>query len=811
MFASTRKPAPSVAGDHSPKPRQQPATIGAFANPGRPWGGVSSGAEAMEREGEAARPAALLPRSLASIPLFYSPTRASASSTARGGASSPSLTLPIQAKLEVGAEDDPLEREADAAAEMVMDTRGGDGDTHGLRPANHAVQRLSSAGAAAGIEAPASAVSAINQLRQSGGSPLAPELRAFYEQRMGEDFGPVRVHTGPAASGVAEELGAKAFTIGKDIVFGEGHYRPATSQGKRLIAHELSHVVQQTAAAGAAQRSVVQRDIAAPTAPPKVAPPAVKAGARGSVTLATTVSSKASGDASNVLGENSVLPKGTAIQITGSAIDVAGDTQKRTWIPIVVGDGSFKGKGGFVLSTVVEIAAVPEDPLSALIKGEKYAEAFNQLATLDDVKLTEALKRLHNDDWLSRYLGIHFDQAAVQQVDRERILRALDAVEFSEKDRYIDNFNHWHIDPSSFSKVNPEQDYWRIHSTSPSEADIEQAKRERWNIKLYLSYPLTPERNVIVFASDVLDSEASGDELVKQSRTHLGANAILLPEQLNKGTAPRLWAAKKRAIEMMEEGNLTFVMAAHSGAELGMAAPMLGISMLNLTQPVMATGGGRPSPRRLPSGSGSLEEPGEPTKAPAAGEAREPPPGSKPNIEITKEETPPNKPPPIEESAPAKAPKVKTVGTQEDQISTKGLNDPVPLTSAEQTKVYTWQNLRNSYLKTWSNFKSSFTKKTQDLLWGPADRSVRKNMTPDDLAAVIKENRGVKITDSNGKVYDHLMEAKQARNSIKNTIIKIQERLQTLDSGGAEPGEREALQAKMSDLSKLLDSYERLQ
>lgn len=258
MFAITRKPAPPVAGDHSPKPRQPPATIGSFSSHGRSFGGVSSEAEA--REGEVPRPVPLLQRSLASIPLFYSPTRPSASNAARGTASLPSLTHPVQAKLEVGAEDDPLEREAEAAAEKVMGGRGGDDDTRGLNPATHAVQRLSNAGAAAGVEAPPSAVSAINRLRQSGGRPLAPELRAFYEQRMGEDFGAVRVHTGPAASGVAEELGAKALTVGKDVVFGEGHYRPGTSEGKRLIAHELSHVVQQTAVAGVTQRSVVQRD-----------------------------------------------------------------------------------------------------------------------------------------------------------------------------------------------------------------------------------------------------------------------------------------------------------------------------------------------------------------------------------------------------------------------------------------------------------------------------------------------------------------------------------------------------------------------
>ena len=83
-----------------------------------------------------------------------------------------------------------------------------------------------------------------------GGQPLDAELRGFMEPRFGHDFGQVRVHTGPLASRAARSVNALAFTFGQDIVFGDGQYRPRTQEGRRLIAHELVHVIQQDATVG---------------------------------------------------------------------------------------------------------------------------------------------------------------------------------------------------------------------------------------------------------------------------------------------------------------------------------------------------------------------------------------------------------------------------------------------------------------------------------------------------------------------------------------------------------------------------------
>jgi hypothetical protein len=77
------------------------------------------------------------------------------------------------------------------------------------------------------------------------GSPLPESVRAFMEPRFNADFSAVRMHTDGTAGKLAETVGAQAFTIGPNVVFGAGRYAPHTDSGKRLLAHELTHVVQQ--------------------------------------------------------------------------------------------------------------------------------------------------------------------------------------------------------------------------------------------------------------------------------------------------------------------------------------------------------------------------------------------------------------------------------------------------------------------------------------------------------------------------------------------------------------------------------------
>lgn len=90
----------------------------------------------------------------------------------------------------------------------------------------------------------------IHRLQNSGGRPLSPAARAFFEPRFGVDFSQVRVHTGSQAVNAARSVNARAFTVGRDVVFGAGEYTPGTTPGKKLLAHELTHVLQQHKTSG---------------------------------------------------------------------------------------------------------------------------------------------------------------------------------------------------------------------------------------------------------------------------------------------------------------------------------------------------------------------------------------------------------------------------------------------------------------------------------------------------------------------------------------------------------------------------------
>lgn len=148
----------------------------------------------------------------------------------------------LQTKLAIGASNDPLEQEADRVADQVL-----------AAPSNPAVsgappriQRLKGQATGQTDTAPAS----VDRVLASPGRSLGPALRQDMEQRFGHDFSQVRVHSDAAAEQSARQVGANAYTMGHHIVFGAGWLAPGTQEGRRLLAHELTHVVQQSGAAG---------------------------------------------------------------------------------------------------------------------------------------------------------------------------------------------------------------------------------------------------------------------------------------------------------------------------------------------------------------------------------------------------------------------------------------------------------------------------------------------------------------------------------------------------------------------------------
>src|SRR5512138_2501582 len=116
------------------------------------------------------------------------------------------------------------------------------------------------------MAAPAS----VGRTLASAGKSLDTALRQDMEQRFGYDFSQVRIHSDPAAAHSAEEVHARAYTVGHHIVFGAGQFAPGVQQGRRLLAHELTHVMQQQH-----QPSGIQRQPSATVLSPAAAAAAV--------------------------------------------------------------------------------------------------------------------------------------------------------------------------------------------------------------------------------------------------------------------------------------------------------------------------------------------------------------------------------------------------------------------------------------------------------------------------------------------------------------------------------------------------------
>ena len=147
----------------------------------------------------------------------------------------------VQTKLTVGPPGDAYEREADAVAERVARMPEPGAGVAGKGAAS-GIQRLAGAGSAGGTTD--------LSLPMGGARPLSPQTRAFMEPRFGADFSGVRVHAGHQAEAAASRLNARAFTHGRDVWLGRGE-----SEGdRRLMAHELTHVVQQAGGGGTVQR-----------------------------------------------------------------------------------------------------------------------------------------------------------------------------------------------------------------------------------------------------------------------------------------------------------------------------------------------------------------------------------------------------------------------------------------------------------------------------------------------------------------------------------------------------------------------------
>lgn len=161
----------------------------------------------------------------------------------------------ILPQLEIGPVDDPLEVEADAMADRVVRRQAAD------RNEDAAQDRRVMAKAEGADSSASTGDSLESSIAHSSGSgaALAAHTRDQMEDAFGADFSAVRIHTGSESSTMNEEIGARAFTYGTDIHFNDGEYQPGTQRGTHLLAHELTHVVQQNSAVRRAPKRVQRK------------------------------------------------------------------------------------------------------------------------------------------------------------------------------------------------------------------------------------------------------------------------------------------------------------------------------------------------------------------------------------------------------------------------------------------------------------------------------------------------------------------------------------------------------------------------
>lgn len=166
------------------------------------------------------------------------------------------FTGAIQTKLAINQPGDIYEEEADRVSEQVMNmsapqvqrTCGCGGECPKCRTEHPGQEheRLQTQHMGSGALGQTAAPPIVHDVLRSPGQLLDPAARLFMEPRFGRDFSKLRVHTDPKAAESAEAIGAAAYTVGNDIVFGAGRFNPHSSDGRQLIAHELAHVVQQS-------------------------------------------------------------------------------------------------------------------------------------------------------------------------------------------------------------------------------------------------------------------------------------------------------------------------------------------------------------------------------------------------------------------------------------------------------------------------------------------------------------------------------------------------------------------------------------
>jgi hypothetical protein len=304
----------------------------------------------------------------------------------------------VQSAMKVGGHDDPMERAAERFADETRCNPASQ-DAAGRVPGPVVQHRAESAAASPDtVAAPA--------LGLGLGRPLDRAQRSYFEPIAGVDLAGVRIHTDEPAARAAGSIGARALTIGRDIAFAANEFSPGTDSGKRLLAHEIAHVVQQRSGDG----GVVRRQPYADNKTRKAGPVDWKPGMRA--TLVT-----------DYVGWNIKVKAGTPVEVVANpgfgVIQVQPvDPKARTKEPLQIDDIRLEPVGPIVGAPVALAQSyVPPDDLTHRSIAPSYARALTNAELSRQIAIARDLLVGTPGD-----IGLTDNLAVLEDVARERSL-----------------------------------------------------------------------------------------------------------------------------------------------------------------------------------------------------------------------------------------------------------------------------------------------------------------------------------------------------------------------------------------------------
>lgn len=326
----------------------------------------------------------------------------------------------LQKKLSIGASNDPLEHEADRVADQVL-----------AAPAHSAVsettpriQRFTGQAREGAATAPAS----VDRVLSNSGRLLDPALQQDMGQRFGYDFSQVRVHTGAAAEQSARDVNANAYTVGNNVVFGAERFAPGSQEGRRLLAHELTHVLQQSGTDGMRTNSghKIQGWSAAITPLLQSSPVVAREKPKNGPTKEEIEKSKKQRDAIALFWSDMHEHfSGEARKLAGSAYD---DTVAYLRTNFQEGDSM---EGGVKTSRSAPEVYVGKKYLSEPDKEKRKAAITAELVKIDEFRFDKA--RIDNDDLSNSVITGKI--ASLDVFGKRDYLQKLDAQQFIKNDK----------------------------------------------------------------------------------------------------------------------------------------------------------------------------------------------------------------------------------------------------------------------------------------------------------------------------------------------------------------------------------------